>query len=443
MADGDLSVTVPGMGRPDEIGRMAAAVEVFRDNAQKVRQAAVVQEAEHRRNRRKLQSEILALTNAIDEEVNGAIGVVMAEADTMIEAAGIMAQAVDSAQDRAQAAVAASESANGSVDAVAAAAEELSSSVQEISRQVATSTRIAGEAEGEAGKVDTIVKGLAEAAQNVGAVVNLINDIASQTNLLALNATIEAARAGEAGKGFAVVANEVKSLANQTAKATEDIGQQIAAIQGATGEAVSAIQGIVGTIGQINHIAAGISAAVEEQSAATQEIARAAQSAASGTQEAMGEIGAVTRTTAESGERSRAVHQSASSVRGRIQAMKTAIDDIVRSSSDENRHNTQRHTLNVAATVLVGGDKRPCLLQELALIGTGVIDRVLPIARGAEFHAEIPNLGTLHGSVVALTDQNTHVRFDLDEQQTARVEEFIASRARGTARPDSLGDDRE
>ncbi|NFV80668.1 methyl-accepting chemotaxis protein [Magnetospirillum aberrantis] len=428
MAEGDLSVQVPGIGRTDEIGRMASAVEVFRENAHKVRQAAAQQETEHRRNRRKLQSEILALTNAIDEEVSGAIGSVMGQADTMLAAAGAMENAVEHVRERSQAAASAAESANGSVDSVAAAAEQMASSVQEISRQVGASTRIAGEAEKEAEKVSDIVQGLAKAAESVGEVVSLINNIAGQTNLLALNATIEAARAGEAGKGFAVVANEVKGLANQTAKATEQIGGQITSIQAATHDAVTAIRGIVGTIEQIATISDDIKRSVDQQNSATQEIAHAAQTAAGGTQQAAAEIAEVSRSTDETGEKAHEVRGSATSVRERLGTMKAAIDHIVRASSDENRHNNHRHTVNIAATVHINDEKRPCLLQEIALIGTGVLDRPLEAARGVEFDAELPTLGTWRGSVVAVTDQNTHVRFDLDEAQSARLEEFLAAR---------------
>ena len=212
-----------------------------------------------------------------------------------------MTAAADRSSQRAQSVARASEQATGNVNTVAAAAEELSGSVSEISRQVAQSAKIAQKAVDEATETNTTIKGLSEVAERIGDVVKLINDIASQTNLLALNATIEAARAGDAGKGFAVVAAEVKSLANQTAKATEEIGAQISAIQAASGQAVTAIQTIGTTIVEINNITASIASAVEEQSAATQEIARNVQQAAQGTTEVATNITGVTEAAGETG----------------------------------------------------------------------------------------------------------------------------------------------
>jgi methyl-accepting chemotaxis protein len=224
---------------------------------------------------------------------------------------------------------AASEQATTNVQTVASAAEELSSSIAEISRQVAESASIAGQAVDEAGRTNATVQSLAEAAQKIGQVVELINDIASQTNLLALNATIEAARAGEAGKGFAVVASEVKNLANQTAKATEEIAAQINEMQTTTNGAVGAIQGISGTIGRISEIATSIASAVEEQGAATQEIARNVQQAAAGTQDVSANIGGVTQAAGETGAGASQVLSAADELSRQSAQLQTEIDQFL------------------------------------------------------------------------------------------------------------------
>jgi methyl-accepting chemotaxis protein len=212
-----------------------------------------------------------------------------------------MSATAEETERQSTAVAAASDQATANVQTVAAASEELSGSIAEIGRQVADSARIAGLAVEEANRTNGQVTALSEAAQKVGDVIRMINDIASQTNLLALNATIEAARAGEAGKGFAVVASEVKSLANQTARATEEIASQIEAIQAATTDTVEAIQRIGGTIGQISEISATIAAAVEQQGAATQEIARNVTEAATGTADVSSNIATVTRAAGETG----------------------------------------------------------------------------------------------------------------------------------------------
>jgi len=300
LADGDTSVKIPARGRGDEIGEMAAAVEVFRDNKIRADQMAA-ERAREQQAREARAVRVEEATRGFDQSVTGALSVVGDASQQMETTAQMLSATADQGTRQAAAVAAATEEATASVQTVAAAAEELSASITEIGRQVEQSTRILHAAREEAGRTNQTVRGLAESSARIGDVVSLINDIASQTNLLALNATIEAARAGEAGKGFAVVAGEVKHLANQTAKATEEIGSQIGAVQSATEAAVAAIGAIVGRIEEINSISTAIAAAVEEQSAATNEIARNVSQAAAGTSEVAQTIGGVSQSAAETG----------------------------------------------------------------------------------------------------------------------------------------------
>ena len=321
LAGGDRAVEVPGLERGDEIGGMARSVEVFKENLIRADELAAGQAAEQQARQRRVEA-IDALTREFDRLVVDALGRVSAAATQLHATAQGMSATAEQTTRQAGAVAAASSQATANVETVAAAAEELSSSIQEISRQVAQSNAIAGTAVTTAQRTDATVRGLVEAAQRIGEVVQLINDIASQTNLLALNATIEAARAGEAGKGFAVVASEVKSLANQTAKATEDISGQIAGIQEVSREAAAAIAEIGRVIGEVSAISAAIAAAVEEQGAATREISRNVQEAARGTQEVTGTIVDVTRAAEATGGASRQVLDAADGLNGEAENLR-------------------------------------------------------------------------------------------------------------------------
>ena len=310
LADHDLAVEISGTDRGDEIGAMAKAVQVFKVNMIKGDELAAAQKAEQAAKEART-AQVDRLTKSFDGSVNGVMERVAGQATQMKSAAQSLTATAEESTRQACTVATASEQASANVQTVASATEELSSSISEISRQVAQSSRITATAVSEAEKANHMVQGLAEAGQKIGAVVALITDIANQTNLLALNATIEAARAGEAGKGFAVVAAEVKNLANQTAKATEEIGGQIAGVQGATKDAVEAIATIGKTIGEINTIASTIASAVEEQSAATKEIARNVEQAAQGTQEVNANITGVSQAANDTGSAASQVLASA------------------------------------------------------------------------------------------------------------------------------------
>ncbi|MFD2184899.1 methyl-accepting chemotaxis protein [Rhodoplanes azumiensis] len=311
LADRDLSVVIEGVGRKDEIGGMADAMQVFKDNMVRVRAMEAEQKEAEARAEAARKADMVRLADQFEQAVGGIISAVSSAATELEATATTLTRTADQTQQKSATVSAASEEASTNVQAVAAATNEMASSISEISRQVQTSSRIADAAVNQAAKTDARVNELSQAASRIGDVVKLITDIAEQTNLLALNATIEAARAGEAGKGFAVVAQEVKALAGQTAKATGEISAQIAAMQAATQDSVSAIKEISGTIGQIAEVASAIAAAVEEQGAATAEISRNIQQAAAGTGEVAQNIVEVSRGAEETGAASSEVLNAA------------------------------------------------------------------------------------------------------------------------------------
>jgi methyl-accepting chemotaxis protein len=328
LAQGDTSVEVPGVGRKDEVGEMAAAVQVFKENKIEADRLAADSEREARAKQDRAER-IEKRIGEFDSIVNSVLQSLVSSGDQLEGAAQTMSANAEETNVQSTAVASAAEQASANVQTVATAAEELSSSISEISRQMATSTEITSVAVSESDRANEMVKGLAEAADRIGEVVALITDIAEQTNLLALNATIEAARAGDAGKGFAVVASEVKNLANQTAKATEEIGAQIAGIQSATKGSVDAIDRITGTIQKINEISATVAAAVEEQNAATQEIARNVEQAATGTQEVTANISGVTQAVSETGQVSSQVLASAKALSQQSDSLRTQVDSFL------------------------------------------------------------------------------------------------------------------
>ena len=301
LANGDLTVNIPSTENTDEIGDMAKAVQVFKDNALQVQRMTLEQEELKARAAAERQQAMAKLADDFESSVMGVVKTVASSATQMQGTAQSMSTAAQQANAQAISVGAAAEQATGNVQTVASAAEELSVSIAEISRQVSEAADVSTQAAAEAVRTNLTVEALATAANKIGEVIQLINDIASQTNLLALNATIEAARAGEAGKGFAVVANEVKNLANQTGRATDEIGTQISAVQDEIGRAVLAIRNIGSTIERVREISANIASSVEEQGIATQEIARNVQQAAQGTQDVSCTIVGVTEAAATTG----------------------------------------------------------------------------------------------------------------------------------------------
>lgn len=336
LANGNTDIQVVGVGRGDEIGEMAEAMQTFvaNENARRELEARQTEQQEYDLQRSR---NIQSLCSSFSDRMSGLLSTITGSVDTLQDTSSSLNDAAQRTSEQSDAVSGAAHRASGNTETVAAASEELAASVSEIARQVAASNEIAGQASGQASATNDRIQGLSAAAGKIGEVVTLIQAIAEQTNLLALNATIEAARAGEAGKGFAVVAAEVKELATQTSKATEEISNQISSIQSETNLAVEAIETITETVGKINEISSSITAAVEQQGAATNDIASNIQQAATGTQQVSANIAGVSQAAGLTSEMADRVHAAADSLEAEAKSLRAEVGSFL---EEINRNST-------------------------------------------------------------------------------------------------------
>jgi methyl-accepting chemotaxis protein len=431
LAQGDTSVRLQ-VDTSDEIGVLARAIDHFRqetirmrelEEQQKREEERARQEEERRREERireeqrqqqALREAMLELSNVLDQEIQSSVTTIVNEADLMSDAARKMRDSAAQVGEQSATVAAASEEATTNVQTVAAATEEMSANINQITTQVEQSRQITTQAVTDAERTNTTVQGLSDAAQKIGEVVELISGIAEQTNLLALNATIEAARAGEAGKGFAVVAGEVKSLAQQTAKATDEITSQVAAMRAATSEAVSAIKSIGETVVGVSEISSSITAAIEQQNSATQEIAHNVSDAAAGTQEVSSAITVVSDSARQNIALAEQVESTSVQIADQIRGLQNRLTEILRNSHAGNRRTCDRaHPDHLSIRLAAGGQWRPCAVRDISPAGARV-EAVPGLEAGMEVTLDIPGVSEFSARVTWLEEESAGLDFLLD-----------------------------
>ncbi|WP_395459221.1 methyl-accepting chemotaxis protein [Azospirillum melinis] len=438
LAQGDLTVAIPGADRGDEVGAMAQALRVFKENAEEADRLRRLRDEERERSEREKQAALLRMAETVEMEASNAVDVVASQTSQMAGNATRMAESARAVSDNSQNVAAAATQALSNAQTVAAASEQLSASIREIAAQIGTATTMTGDAVGASVRAEETIQRLADAVTRIGEVTDLINDVAGQTNLLALNATIEAARAGEAGKGFAVVASEVKQLAGQTARATDEIESQIAAIQATTAEAVSAVRAIAERVRGVEAVSATVAAAIEEQEAATGEIARNVVQTSNAAQEVATRIAAVSQEATATGERASEVNTLSVRVAASIDQLRRVLIEAIRTATPEvNRRSAPRYPLNRPGRLSVGGRELPVTVDNASEGGAQLSG--LPqeawsgLAEGSALRIALPGLEPV-AAVVRAQDRGgagrLHVTFTLSGAERDR---FAAQFGRSVA----------
>jgi methyl-accepting chemotaxis protein len=437
LADGDLAVVVLGQGRHDEVGAMAKAVLIFKDHMVAESRLAVEQTEERQRAEIEKHAALAGMADRIESETTTALQEVGVRTAEMIATAEEMAASATRTGQSAHSAASASAQALANAQTVASAAEQLSASIAEIGGQVAQSTEIVGRAVTAGAETRATIEVLNEQVGRIGAVADMIGEIAAKTNLLALNATIEAARAGDAGKGFAVVASEVKSLATQTARSTQEIATHIAQVRNATGVSVAAVARIEQTIGEINAIASSIAAAVEEQGAATAEIARNVTETATAANEMTNRTTEVSEEAEQTGKHAAEVRENAGGLNNAVEELRHSVIRVVRTSTAEvDRRIERRFPGHVTCRISIAGRSSAARVADLSQHGAFILDG--PSApTGTRGTLTIDSVGfALPFSVRSVEDNGLHLEFELDEATAAKfrpIPERLSRNEKATA----------